>query len=241
MVGILGKKIGMTQVFNEKGMPIVVTVIEAGPCPVLQVKTKDKDKYSAIQVGFLEKRASLVTKPELGHLKKANATPKKFIKEIKGIDNYKIGDIIDVSVFNKGEFVDVIGTSIGKGFQGGMKRHNWRGGEAGHGSMHHRAPGSIGASSFPSRVHKGHGLPGHMGFDKITTQNLEVIQIDKENNLLVVKGAVPGHKNGFLVIREAKKRPKTWKKPVPMVVKKKKDPLKQSKKAAAGKGPAAKK
>ena len=240
MVGILGKKIGMTQIFNEKGMPVVVTVIEAGPCTVLQVKEPKKDKYSAIQLGFLERRASLATKPELGHFKKAGTLPKKFVKEIKGIDNYKIGDIIDVSIFNKGEFVDVIGTSIGKGFQGGMKRHNWKGGEAGHGSMHHRAPGSIGASSFPSRVHKGHALPGHMGFDKITTQNLEVIQIDKENNLLVVKGAVPGYKNGFLVIREAKKRPKTWKKPAPQVAKKKKDPLKQSKKAAAGKAPAKK-
>ncbi len=233
MVGILGKKIGMTQIFDEKGSPVPVTVIEAGPCTVLQVKTKETDGYQAVQIGFGEKREKLVTKPELGHFKKAGTTPKRFIKEIKGLDNLKINDIISVSIFNKGEYVDVIGTSIGKGFQGGMKRHHWSGGEAGHGSMFHRAPGSIGASSFPSRVHKGHALPGHMGFDRVTAQNLEIIQIDPENNLLVVRGSVPGHKNSFLMIRESKKRPKTWKKPAPQVVKKKKDPLKQAKKDTA--------
>lgn len=234
MFGILGRKIGMTQIFDEKGSPVPVTVIEAGPCTVLQVKTAEKDKYCAIQLGFLDKKESLATKPALGHFKKANSKPKRFVREIRQDQNanYKAGDMVDISIFNKGEYVDVIGTSIGKGFQGGVKRFHWRGGPATHGSMFHRAPGSIGASSFPSRVHKGHALPGHMGFDRVTTQNLEVIKVDKENNLIIVKGAVPGHKNGFVIVMESKKRPKTWKKPVPQVAKKKKVETAKKKEAA---------
>ncbi|MFH1847918.1 MAG: 50S ribosomal protein L3 [Candidatus Omnitrophota bacterium] len=207
ITGILGKKIGMTQVFKDNGKFVPVTVIEAGPCAVLQLKTAEKDGYEAVQLGFDEKRESLVNRPDMGKFKKAKASPKRFIREIKvsKSSEFKLGQTVDIGIFEPGEFVDITGVSIGKGFQGGMKRHNWHGGEASHGSMFHRAPGSIGASSFPSRVTKGHGMPGHMGDEVVTVQNLEVVKVDKENNLLVIKGAIPGKQNAFVVVRASKK------------------------------------
>ena len=214
MVGLLGKKIGMTQAFGTDGEVIPLTVIEAGPCAVLQVKSAERDGYFAIQLGFGEKKESRASKPDLGRFKKAGVSPKRFVRELrvmrgeteKDDKEYKLGKEILVDVFQQGDFVDISGISVGKGFQGGMKRWHWSGGPETHGSMSHRRPGSIGASSDPSRVFKGHHLPGRMGGKKVTTQNLEVARVDKENNLLLVKGAVPGHKNSYLVIKKAKKK-----------------------------------
>lgn len=208
MFGILGKKIGMTQVFGKDGGVIPVTVIESKPCSVLQLKTKQSDGYNAIQLGFEDIKDSRVKKPLREKFKKIKVTPKKLIREISVQDpkNYRVGQNIDVAVFSPGDFVDIIGTSIGRGFQGGVKRWHWSGGPSSHGSMSHRAPGSIGASAFPSRVHKGHHLPGHMGNQRVTVQNLEVIKVDKDNNLLLVKGSAPGHKNSFLIIKKSKKK-----------------------------------
>lgn len=207
-IGILGKKVGMTALFAENGKPIPVTVIEAGPCPVLQVKTVEKDKYSAIQIGFDDKKERLVTKPLLTKFKKLNLSPKRFIKEIriKPDEKYEVGQEVKVDIFNPGDFVDVTGTSIGKGFQGGVKRWHWRGGKGSHGSTQHRAVGSIGSSTTPGRVFRGHHMPGRMGNERVTVQNLEVINIDKENNLLIVKGAVPGHENRYLLIRKSTRK-----------------------------------
>lgn len=204
-IGILGRKIGMTYIFNDNGNPVSVTVIEAGPCPVLQVKTAEKDKYSAVQIGFDHKKENLTTKPLLGKFKKINVTPKRFIREIRlnADEKYEIGQEIKIDIFNPGDYVDVTGTSIGKGFQGGMKRWNWRGGGGSHGSMQHRAVGSIGSSTTPGRVFRGHHLPGRMGNQRVTTQNLEVVNVDKENNLILLKGAVPGHKNSYLIIKKS--------------------------------------
>ena len=215
MTGILGKKIGMTNIFDSLGRNIPITVIEAGPCYVLQVKTKETDGYSAIQIGFAEKKERLANKPEKGLFKKAGTTPLRFIKELVVKDGapYKAGQKLEADLFVKGDYVDVTGTSIGKGFQGGVRRWGWKGGPGGHGSMFHRAVGSIQSGARLGRVTKGHHLPGHMGVDKITVQNLEVVDVDKANNLLVVKGAIPGHKNSFVIVREARKRPKGWIKP----------------------------
>ncbi len=186
MRGILGKKIGMTQIFREDGQIMPVTVIESGPCSISQIKTQNKDGYDAIQLNFKD----------------------KLTKEIRLSDptSYKVGQNIDLAQFSPGDFVDITGASKGKGFQGGIKRWNWKRGPQSHGSMSHRAPGSIGASAYPSRVVKGHHLPGHMGNQRTTVQNLEIIKVDKENNLLVVGGSVPGHRNCFLVIKKAKKK-----------------------------------
>ena len=215
MIGILGKKIGMTNIFDSLGRNTPITIIEAGPCYVLQVKTKETDGYSAIQIGFAEKKERLVNKPAQGRFKKAGTPPLRFIKEliVKDVAPYKAGQKLETDLFAKGDYVDVTGTSIGKGFQGGVRRWGWKGGPGGHGSMFHRAVGSIQSGARLGRVTKGHHLPGHMGVDRITIQNLEVIEIDKANNLLVVKGSVPGHKNSFVVVREARKRPKGWVKP----------------------------
>jgi large subunit ribosomal protein L3 len=215
MIGILGKKIGMTNIFDELGRNVPVTVIEAGPCYVLQVKTKESDGYTAVQMGFSEKKERLANKPEKGHFKKAGTAPMRFIKELRVKDaaSYKAGQKIESDVFAKGDYVDVIGVSIGKGFQGGVRRWGWTGGPGGHGSMFHRAVGSIQSGARLGRVTKGHNLPGHMGVDNVTLQNLEVIDVDKANNLIVVKGSVPGHKNSFVVVKEARKRPKGWVKP----------------------------
>ena len=210
MVGILGKKIGMTHLFDESGRVVPVTMIEAGPCYVVQIKQKETDGYDAIQIGFEEKQARLVKKVDAARFKKAGLASLRFVRELRISDpsGYKVGQKIEADLFAKGDFVDIMGTSIGKGFQGGMKRWNWKGGPGGHGSMFHRAVGSIQSGARLGRVTKGHHMPGHMGDARITTQNLEVIKVDKDNNLLVVKGAVPGHKNGYVVLKEAKKMPK---------------------------------
>lgn len=189
---------------------VPVTLIEAGPCHVIQVKTKEADGYSAIQIGFGAKREKLVSSPDKGQFKKAGVPPARFIKELRVVDTapYKAGQKLEADLFAKGDYVDVTGTSIGKGFQGGVKRWGWSGGPGGHGSMFHRAVGSIQSGARLGRVTKGHHLPGHLGVDRITIQNLEVIDVDKTNNLILVKGNVPGHKNSFLIVKEARKRPK---------------------------------
>jgi large subunit ribosomal protein L3 len=209
--GLLGKKLGMTRVFRDDGRSVPVTVIEAGPCTVLQIKTPDKDGYCAIQLGFEDKKEKVTAKPQLGAFKAAKVTPKKFIREIRlpNVDELKVGDNIAVDMFESGDAVDITGTSIGKGFQGGVKRWNWAGGKASHGSMHHRRVGSIGSgSSDPSRIYKGQHMPGRLGGERITVQNLEVVKVAKDNNLLLIEGAVPGHKNSYVVIKKAKKRQK---------------------------------
>jgi large subunit ribosomal protein L3 len=201
MKGILGKKIGMTQVFNEEGNLIPVTVIEAGPCKVIQSKEKGSDGYEALQLGYeVIKKEKNVPKPMMGHFKRASAPPYRFLKEIK-MKGFKVGDEITVDIFSKGDRVSVTGISKGKGFQGVMKRHGYSGGPGSHGSMFNRAPGSIGSSSFPSRVWKNKGLPGHMGSERVTVKNLEVVDVKKEQNLLIVKGAVPGAKGSYLIIK----------------------------------------
>lgn len=209
MPGMLGRKLGMTNIFDTEGRVIPVTLIEAGPCFVLGVKTAEKSGYSSILLGYEEKKKKHVTKPEKGWFDKIKITPKKVVKEMRVSKNpsHKVGDTIGVDIFKAGNYIDVTGKTIGKGFQGGMKRWNWAGGEKGHGSMHHRAPGSIGSSSYPSRVFKGHHLPGHMGAVKQTTQNLKIEFVDAEKNILAVRGAVPGHKGGFLLVKHSKKRP----------------------------------
>ncbi|MCX5678325.1 MAG: 50S ribosomal protein L3 [Candidatus Omnitrophica bacterium] len=216
MLGILGKKIGMTNIFNEAGKNVPITVIEAGPCYVLQVKTKANDGYDAIQIGFSEKREKVTTKPDLGRFKKAQVPPLRFVRELRVKDPsiYKLGQKIGTEVFAKGDYLDIVGTSIGKGFQGGVKRWGWRGGDTGHGSMFGRVVGSIQSGARLGRVTKGHHLPGHMGTDRISIQNLEVIDVDNDKNLIIVRGSVPGHKNNYLILKEARKRPKGYVKKV---------------------------
>lgn len=210
MLGLLGKKIGMTQIYKDNGRLAPVTVIEAGPCSVLQIKKKDGDGYESVQLGFDDKRESLVNSPDAGRFKKAGVKPKRFVKEFRlgNTDNLKVGHVILVDIFAAGDFVDITGTSIGRGFQGGVKRWGWRGGPGAHGSMFHRAIGSIESGPRLTRVTKGHHMPGHMGMDTVTVGNLEIVKVDKEKNLLVVKGAIPGPKNGYLVIKESMKLPK---------------------------------
>jgi large subunit ribosomal protein L3 len=205
--GIIGKKVGMTQVFAPDGTAIPGTVIKAGPCVVVQTKTAAKEGYEAVQIGLVEERPARVRKPLAGHYKKAGVPPTRVRREVtlaKGAEAPKPGDqVLVTGVFNNGDRVDVIGISRGKGFQGVMKRHNFGGGAATHGSMFHRAPGSIGASSFPSRVVKGMRAAGRMGGDRVTTRNLKVVLVDAENNLLVLRGAVPGAPGGYLIVRKA--------------------------------------
>ena len=203
MKGILGKKVGMTQIFSEEGYLVPATVIEAGPCKVVQSKAIDRDGYVAFQIGFDEiKKEKNIPKGRLGHFKKVSVPAYRFLREVKldGLE-VKVGNDITVDIFNKGEKVSITGISKGKGFQGVMKRHNYSGGPGSHGSMFNRAPGSIGQSSFPSRVWKNKGLPGHMGAQKVTTKNIEVIDVKKEQNLLIVKGSVPGANGSYLIIR----------------------------------------
>jgi len=199
MIGILGKKVGMTQVYDEKGKLCPVTVVEALPSSVLTVRSKEKNGYCAIQLGIVDFKK-----------KTKNSPGKKFIREVKVDEghSYKAGDVINADVFSVGDFVDIVASSKGKGFQGGMKRWGWSGGEGGHGSMHHRRIGSIGASSFPSRVHRGKTMPGHMGNKTRTVQNLMIMSVDKENNIMAVNGSVPGHNGTFLMIKEAIKKPR---------------------------------
>jgi large subunit ribosomal protein L3 len=206
--GILGKKLGMTQVFRPDGQVVPVTVLKAGPCVVVQRKTPNTDGYDAIQLGLVEGiKTKKLPKPAQGHLKKANADGVKYTREFilnPGDDDFKMGDRILVDQFKPKQIVDVIGISKGRGFTGLVKRHHFRGGPASHGSMFHRAAGSIGASSFPSRVFPGMKMAGHSGTSRITVRNLEVIEVDMDDNLLVVKGAVPGPNGGYVMVRRAK-------------------------------------
>jgi large subunit ribosomal protein L3 len=207
VAGIIGKKVGMTQVFADDGRALPVTVIEAGPCVVVQRKSKEKDGYSAVQLGLVEgRKVKKVSKPMQGHFAKAGLPPCKVVREVRVSDGdeAKVGDKVSVELFAPGDRVDVIGVSKGKGFQGVVKRHHFRGGDATHGSMFHRAPGGIGASAYPSRVLKGMRAAGHMGSDRVTARNLTVVRVDAENNLLVLKGAVPGAGGGYLVIRKGR-------------------------------------
>jgi len=208
MQGILGKKLGMTQIFADDGQAHPVTVIQAGPCLVVQRKTADKDGYEAVQLGLVEERpARRVTKPQIGHFEKAGVAPMRRLVEfdVDSADEVKAGDQVKVDVFTVDDFVDVVGTSKGKGFQGVIKRHGFSGGKATHGSMFHRAPGSIGQASDPSRVFPGTKLPGQTGNVRITKKNLRVVKIDEEKNLLFIKGAVPGPKNGYVAVKRAKR------------------------------------
>jgi large subunit ribosomal protein L3 len=206
VTGLIGKKVGMTQLFAADGTVSPATVLQAGPCVVVQTKSVGQDGYEAVQLGFVEKRPTKENKPTTGHFKKAGVPPTRVRREVKvkaGSDPLKAGDQVSVSVFAEGERVDVIGTSRGKGFQGVVKRHHFKGGRASHGSMFHRAPGSIGASSFPSRVVKGMRMGGHMGSARVTVRNLKVLKVDAVNNLLLVEGAVPGGPNSYVTIRKA--------------------------------------
>ena len=205
--GLIGKKVGMTQIFDEKGMIIPVTVIEAGPCVVAQVKTVETDGYNAIQLGFGEVKSHKVNKPQAGHFAKANVEAKKHLREFRldDVQNVKVGDEVKADTFEQGEKVDVQGISKGKGFQGVIKRHGQHRGPMGHGSMYHRRPGSMGSTSTPGRVFKGKKLPGHMGVQKITIQNLEIIKVDMDKNVLLVKGSVPGPKGAILKIKSSVK------------------------------------
>jgi len=205
MKGIIGKKIGMTRIFNQVGQVIPVTVIEAGPCPVVQLKTEDKEGYNAIQLGFGEKRKSLFVLPLLGHFNKAKVGPKRILREIRTdqVDKFNVGQELKVDVFSVGEKVNVTGISKGLGFQGGVRRHKFHGGPKTHGQSDRlRAPGSIGSSSFPSRVFKGQRMAGRMGGERVTIRNLQVVGVDVEKNLLLLKGAVPGKRNSYLAIKK---------------------------------------
>src|SRR5690349_3699505 len=221
VTGIIGRKVGMTQVFDADGTVHPATVIKAGPCVVVQAKTAQSDGYEAVQLGLVEETPLKANKPTAGHFKKANVPATRVRREVKlasGGDAVKTGDQVLVSIFAGGERVDVIGLGRGKGFQGVVRRHHFGGGAATHGSMFHRAPGSIGASSFPSRVVKGMRAAGRMGGDRVTTRNLKVVQIDAENNILVLRGAVPGAPNGVVIVRRAVARKPD---PQPQVEKKK--------------------
>ena len=218
MKGILGKKIGMPQVFTKEGKLIPVTVVEVEPNVVTQIKTVAKDGYDAIQLATCTVREKVSNKPKMGHTKKANTEPKRFLREIRGVDvnDYSLGQIVSVDIFNEGEMVDVSGISKGKGFQGVIKRHNQSCGPMGHGSQYHRGVGSLG-TMLPMHVLKGKKMPGQMGNVKRTVQNLEIVSIDKENNLILIKGNVPGSKQSLVIIRTAVKMPGASKTPADLV------------------------
>ena len=205
--GIIGRKVGMTQIFDENGNVIPVTVIEAGPCPVVQVKTVETDGYNAVQLGFGKVKDKKVNKPEKGHFTKVKVTPVKHLREfrLEDVSNVKPGDEIKADIFQAGDSVDIQGTTKGKGFQGVIKRHGQHRGPMGHGSMYHRRPGSMGPTSTPGRVFKGKKLPGHMGVETVTIQNLKVVRVDMDKNVLLVKGSVPGNKGAILKIKDAYK------------------------------------
>jgi large subunit ribosomal protein L3 len=206
VTGIIGRKVGMTQVFLEDGTLEPATVLKAGPCVVVQGKSAESDGYDAVQLGLVEEKPFRANKAIAGHFKRANVPPTRVQREVKvaqGQAAPKAGEQVLVSIFNQGERVDVVGTSKGHGFQGVVKRHHFRGGGAGHGSMFHRAPGSIGASSYPSRVIPGMRMHGHMGVDRVTVRNLKVLKVDADQHLLVVRGAVPGANGGYVLIRKA--------------------------------------
>ena len=205
--GLIGKKLGMTQIFDEQGKVIPVTVIEAGPCVVAQVKTVETDGYNAIQLGFGDVKESKINKPEKGHFAKSKLTPKKHLREFRldSVENINVGDELKADTFTAGDQLDIQGTSKGKGFQGVIKRHGQHRGPMGHGSMYHRRPGSMGSTSTPGRVFKGKKLPGHMGMETVTIQNLEVVRVDLDKNVILVKGSVPGAKGAILKIKSAVK------------------------------------
>jgi large subunit ribosomal protein L3 len=207
MKGLLGKKVGMTQVFNEEGNVIPVTLIEAGPCYVVQKKTKENDGYNAVQLGFEEVSERKLSKPELGHLQKAGVPPLRHLAEFRGRnDDLEVGQKVEAAIFQVGELVDVVGTSKGKGFAGVVKRHHFGGGIKTHGqSDRHRAPGSIGAGTTPGRVFKGMRMAGRMGGEGVTVSNLEVVIVDSGRNLIAIKGSIPGAKNGLVLVKEARK------------------------------------
>jgi len=208
MEGILGRKLGITQIFTEDGATVPVTVVEAGPCVVVARRTTDRDGYEAVQVGLVEARPPRhVTRPQQGHFKKAGVTPTRRLVEfaVAAEETWNPGDQIKVSIFQEKEYVDVVGTSKGKGYQGVVKRHGFRGGRATHGSMFHRAPGSIGGSSYPSRVYPGMLAGGRMGGERVTVKNLLVVKVDEEKNLIYLRGAVPGAPNAYVAIKRAKR------------------------------------
>ena len=206
MKAIIGKKIGMTQIFDENGYVIPVTVIEAGPCTVAQVKSVETDGYNAVQLGFGEVKDKHINKPEKGHFAKSKLSAKKHLREFKVEEaDVKVGDEVKADVFTAGDKIDVQGTTKGKGFQGVIKRHGQSRGPMGHGSMYHRRPGSMGSTSTPGRVFKGKNLPGHMGMETVTIQNLEVVRVDLDKNVILVKGSVPGNKGAILKIRNSVK------------------------------------
>ena len=204
---LIGKKIGMTQIFDEQGKVIPVTAIEVGPCTVMQIKTVEQDGYQAVQLGFGDVKESKLTKPELGKFKKNKLQPKKYLREVRldSIEGIKVGDELKADVFAVGDKVDIQGTSKGKGFQGVIKRWGQSRGPMGHGSMYHRRPGSMGSTSTPGRVFKGKKLPGHMGRNTITIQNLEVISVDLDKNVILVKGSVTGAKGSILKVKTSKR------------------------------------
>ena len=207
---IIGRKVGMTQIFDEKGSVIPVTVIEAGPCTVVQVKTAEKDGYNAVQLGFGEVKENKVNKPSKGHFAKGNVTPTKHLREFRASDvsEVKVGEVVKADVFTAGDAVDIQGTTKGKGFQGVIKRHGQHRGPMGHGSMYHRRPGSMGATSTPGRVFKGKKLPGHMGVETVTIQNLQVVSVDLDKNAILVKGSIPGNKGSIVKIKQSVKASK---------------------------------
>ena len=205
--GLIGRKIGMTQIFDESGKVIPVTVIEAGPCVVAQVKTEETDGYTAVQLGFGDVKEKKLTKPAKGHFTKVNVTPKKYLREFRldSVEGMTVGQELKADVFAAGDKLDIQGTSKGKGFQGVIKRHGQHRGPMGHGSMYHRRPGSMGPTSTPGRVFKGKKLPGHMGVETVTIQNLEVVKVDLDKNVILVKGSVPGAKGAVLKIKSSVK------------------------------------
>ena len=204
---LIGKKVGMTQIFDENGRIVPVTAIEVGPCTVTQIKTVEQDGYTAVQLGYGDVKESKLNKPELGKFKKSNIAPKKYLKEVRldSIEGIKVGDELKADVFAEGDKVDIQGTSKGKGFQGVIKRWGQSRGPMGHGSMYHRRPGSMGSTSTPGRVFKGKKLPGHMGVETVTIQNLDVVRVDMDKNVLLVKGSVPGPKGAILKIKSSVK------------------------------------
>ena len=205
--GLIGRKVGMTQIFDEEGKVIPVTAIEVGPCTVTQIKTVEQDGYTAVQLGFGEVKERKLNKPELGHLSKNKLAPKKYLREFRldSVEGMKVGDELKADVFAVGDKVDVQGTSKGKGFQGVIKRHGQSRGPMGHGSMYHRRPGSMGPTSTPGRVFPGKNLPGHMGVETVTIQNLEVVKVDLDKNVILIKGSVPGAKGAVLKIKSSVK------------------------------------
>lgn len=203
--GLIGRKLGMTQIYGDGNTLIPVTVIEAGPCRVVQLKTADRDGYEAVQLSFGDVKPTRVSKAERGHFKASQGAPQRHLREFKKMGEVSVGQVVKADVFKPGEFVDVIGVSKGKGFQGVVKRHHYGGGPETHGSMFHRHPGSIGSSSFPSRVWKNKALPGHLGSDRVTAQRLKVVEARPDENLLFVRGSIPGSENGIVVVRKSKK------------------------------------